>query len=142
MYKDILVPVDLDDEASWKSALGHAVELAQAFDSRLHLMTVVPDFGMAMVSQYFPKDYEHKVLEEAKANLHDFTKDHIPQGVEVQHIVGHGRVYDEILRVADEVGCDLILMASHRPELRDYLLGPNAARVVRHAKRSVLVVRD
>jgi nucleotide-binding universal stress UspA family protein len=142
MYKDILVPVDLEDEASWKSALGHAVELAKAFGSRLHLLTVVPDFGLALVSQYFPKDYEQKVLEEARGNLHTFTRDHIPEDVQVQHIVGHGRVYEEILRVADEVECDLILMASHRPELRDYLLGPNAARVVRHASRSVLVVRD
>lgn len=142
MYKDILVPIDLDDESSWKAALGHAVELAKAFGARLHLLTVVPDFGMAMVAQYFPKDYEHKVLEEARENLHAFTKDHIPDGVQVQHVVGHGRVYDEILRVAEDIKCDLILMASHRPELRDYLLGPNAARVVRHSKRSVLVVRD
>jgi nucleotide-binding universal stress UspA family protein len=36
----------------------------------------------------------------------------------------------------------VIVLASHRPELKDYLLGPNAARVVRHAKCSVLVVRD
>ena len=33
-------------------------------------------------------------------------------------------------------------MASHRPELRDYLIGPNAARVMRHADASVLVVRE
>lgn len=142
MYKDILVPIDLDDETSWKNALKHAVELARAFGSRLHLMTVVPDFGMSIVSQYFPEDYERKALEETRERLHDFTKDHIPEGVAVQHIVGHGRVYEEILRVAKETNCDLILMASHRPELRDYLLGPNAARVVRHADRSVLVVRD
>ena len=54
----------------------------------------------------------------------------------------NGTIYDEILAVADEIGADLIVMASHRPALRDYLLGPNAARVVRHAKQSVLVVRD
>jgi len=33
------------------------------------------------------------------------------------------------------------VLASHRPDLKDYLLGPNAARVVRHADRSVFVVR-
>lgn len=141
MYDDILVPVDLEDRDSWGRALKHAVALAQAFGSRLHLLTVVPDFGMAIVSQYFPEDYEARVLEEARQHLHDLSRDDIPAGVEVQHIVGHGRVYDEILRVAREIDCDLILMASHRPELRDYLLGPNAARVVRHADRSVLVVR-
>ena len=31
-------------------------------------------------------------------------------------------------------------MVSHRPELQDYLLGPNAARVVRQPTKSVLVV--
>jgi nucleotide-binding universal stress UspA family protein len=33
-------------------------------------------------------------------------------------------------------------MGSHRPNMSDYLIGPNAARVVRHAPVSVLVVRD
>jgi nucleotide-binding universal stress UspA family protein len=61
--------------------------------------------------------------------------------VPVQHIVGHGTIYREILVRAERTKCDLIVMASHRPELQDYLLGPNAARVVRHAKCSVMVVR-
>lgn len=142
MYKDILLPVDLEDESSWKAALARAVEIAKGFGTRLHLMTVVPDFGMNLVAQYFPPDYEEKVLEETRRRLHDFTRDHIPDGVEVQHIVAEGRIYDQIIRMAKEINADLIIMASHRPELRDYLLGPNAARVVRHADRSVLVVRD
>lgn len=142
MYENVLLPVDLDDEVSWKAALARAVEIAQGFGARLHLMTVVPDFGMNLVAQYFPADYEEKVLEETRQRLHDFTRDHIPEGVQVQHIVARGRVYDEIIRTAKEIDADLIVMASHRPELRDYLLGPNAARVVRHADRSVLVVRN
>jgi universal stress protein F len=32
-------------------------------------------------------------------------------------------------------------MASHRPEMRDYLIGPNAAHVAQHASCSVLVLR-
>lgn len=35
----------------------------------------------------------------------------------------------------------ILLSLSHRPGLDDYLLGPNAAKDVRHCKRSVLVVR-
>ena len=141
MYKDILLPVDLDDEASWKAALARAVEIAQGFGARLHLMTVVPDFGMNLVAQYFPPDYEQKVLEETRRRLHDFTRDHIPGGLQVQHIVAEGRIYDQIIRTAKEIDADLIVMASHRPELGDYLIGPNASRVARHADRSVLVVR-
>ena len=59
-----------------------------------------------------------------------------------QAIVASGTVYEEILRVAAETKCDVIVMASHRPGLQDYLIGPNASRVVRHAHCSVLVVRD
>ncbi len=56
--------------------------------------------------------------------------------------MAHGTIYQEILSAARKIEVDLIVMASHRPALEDYLLGPNAARVVRHADCSVLVVRD
>jgi len=48
----------------------------------------------------------------------------------------------EILRVAEEAGADLIVVGSHRPAMKDYLLGTNASRVVRHARCSVLVARE
>jgi universal stress protein F len=39
-------------------------------------------------------------------------------------------------------GCNInTIMAVGHPDLAQYLLGPNAARVVRHATCSVLVVR-
>jgi len=36
----------------------------------------------------------------------------------------------------------LIEMSAHRPEFKDYVIGPNAARVLRHATQSVFVARD
>lgn len=139
MYKEILLSVDLEDDNSWRKALPTAVEYAKAFGSRIHVVTVVPEFGM--VRQFFPDDYETKLKESCKAKLHEFTADNIPRDIPVQHIVAHGTIYEEINQMAEKVNADLIIMASHRPELGDYLLGPNAARVVRHSKRSVLVVR-
>ena len=50
--------------------------------------------------------------------------------------------YAEILGVAEEAGPDLIVVGSHRPGMRDYLLGTKASRVVRHASSSVLGARD
>lgn len=141
MYKDILFPVDLNQEGSWSKALPTAVDYCTAFGSTLHVLNVVPDFGMAVVGSYFPEGFEEKALEGARAQLHEFVRDNVPDTVKVQHIVGHGSVYGEILRVAHDIKADLILLAAHRPELKDYLLGPNAARVVRHFEGSVLVVR-
>ena len=141
MYKEILLAVDLNDIESQRKAIDTATEVARACGSRLHVQTVVPSFGMAMVATYFPKDFEEKALESARQALDEFVQQNIPEDLTVQHIVGHGTIYQEILSSAEEIGADLIVMASHRPELQDYLIGPNAARVVRHAKCSVLVVR-
>jgi len=139
MYKEILLPIDLEDEHSWKKAVPTAVEYAKAFGSQIHVVTVVPEFGM--VRQFFPDNYEEQVKQSIKSKLHEFTGNSIPKDIKVQHIIAHGSIYEEINRAADEVDADLIIMASHRPKLGDYLLGPNAARVVRHSQRSVLVVR-
>ncbi len=141
MYRDILLTIDLNDETSWLKALPAAVEYCRAFGARLHVITVLPDFGMTLVGDYFPPDFEQKALAETDQRLHQLIEDQVPEGLEVQCIVAHGTVYDEILAAAAKIDAGLIVMAAHRPELKDYLLGPNAARVVRHSDRSVLVVR-
>ena len=142
MYKDILVTVDFDHDSSWKRAVPVAIKEAQTFGARLHVLTVVPTVGMAMVGQFFPKGYEKKVLDSYNERLHQFVLEHIPDSIKVQHIVAQGTVYEVILKMAKKTNCDLIVIGAHRPELKDFLLGPNAARVVRHADCSVMVVRD
>ncbi len=143
MFKHILVPIDLNEEHSWRKALPIAVENGKSFGATLHLVTVVPDLGAhTAVAQFFPDDYEDRVLAQMRDELHAFSKANVPEGVKVQHIISHGSIYKEILDAAEKVKADLIVMAAYRPELEDYLLGPNAARVVRHASCSVMVVRD
>ncbi|MDJ1017914.1 MAG: universal stress protein [Paracoccaceae bacterium] len=141
MFKSILLPVDLNAEASWAKAAPIAVKMARDDGIPLHVATVVPDFGASMVSVYFEEGFEEKALHHAGEELNAWVEKHIPDGVEVHPHVLHGRVYDEIMRAADSLEVDAIVMGSHRPELKDYLLGPNAARVVRHANQSVFVVR-
>lgn len=142
MYKDILLPIDLAHRETQTKAVETASELARRWNARLHVLTIVPDLGTSLVATYFPKNFEEKALAAADAELHAFVDKAIGSDLPVQHIVSQGTIYAEILRYADKTDCDLIVMASHRPELKDYLLGPNAARVVRHAKQSVLVIRD
>lgn len=141
MFKHVLLTVDLDDESSWTKALPLAVANAKAHEAALSIMTVVPDFGMSLVGQYFPKDHVEKVIDEANKRLHELVAAHVPADLQVQHVIRQGTVYEMVLETAQDVEADLIVMASHRPQLKDYLLGPNAARVVRHASCSVLVVR-
>lgn len=139
MYKKILVPVDLNEESSWASALPVAVEYAKTFGTKLAVMTVVPDFGMSVVGSFFPDNYAERAVAEARESLDSLCERFVDGDVE--RIVSYGNIYEEVIETARTQGVDLIVMASHRPKLEDYMLGPNAARVVRHAGCSVLVVR-
>jgi len=142
MFNAILLPIDLVSEASWKKPLKLAVELIRADGGTLHVMSVLPDFGKSIVGSYFNKDFDGAALMDMTGQVKAFVTRNVPADVKAKPHIAHGSIYDEIMRAADRLGCDAIVMAAHRPELKDYLLGPNAARVVRHAKQSVLVVRD
>ena len=142
MFKNILLPIDLNHLASQRKAVETAIRYAQAFDGQLHVLTIVPGFGLPVVAEHFPKDFEEKALASAKKALHDFVRQAFPKEVAVHEILGQGTIYDEILNAAAELDVDLIILASHRPEMQDYLIGSNASRVIRHAACSVLVVRD
>lgn len=140
MYKTVLLPIDLSAPKSWEKALPTALYLG-GDDIVLHVMTVVPDFGMSVVGSYFDKGFEKKALHEIGEKLSAWVNTHIPGAVDVHPHVMHGRIYDQIILAADKLAVDAIVVASHTPEIADYLLGPNAARVVRHAQQSVFVVR-
>lgn len=141
LFKRILATVDLGDEESSVRVVNAALEVMIGDDS-VHVVCVVPDFGTGVVSTFFPDGHEADMIKHTTVALHAFTAKHLPKGTRVQHIVAHGNIYEEILEAANKIDVDLIVIGSHRPALKDYLLGPNAARVVRHARQSVLVVRD
>ena len=142
MFKIILAAIDLTDESSWVKTIPTAVNLCQSTGARLNLLTVIPDFGMSIVSQHFPEDYAENAMVETRNKLGAFASEHVPDGIKRTLMVAQGTIYEEIIKAGNEVSADLVVVAAHRPSLKDYLLGPNASRVVRHYKRSVLVVRE
>lgn len=142
MYKNVLLAVDLGEDLSWQRALPESLNLLSSPDGVLHIMTVVPDFGMTIVGSFFPADYEKKALKEANERLHAFVADHVPKGTKVQHIVKHGSPAEEILETAKQVPTDLIVIGSHRPGVDHALLGSVASKVVARATCSVLIVRE
>ncbi len=141
MFRSILVPVDLAADTGKRRALAMAADLAERYGAELHVLTVLPDFGMSIVGSFFDDDFAKRAEAEVVQQLEGFCREHLPASVNAHRHVARGSIYDEILRAQKRLGCDSIVMGSHRPMLKDYLLGPNAARVVRHAPCSVLVVR-
>ncbi len=141
MAKTILLAVDIDNEETSKAPLAAALDLARD-GGVLHVVAVLPDFGMAQVSTFFPAGFEHKMIDRFTHSLADWVKTHVPKGVEVHPHVAHGTIYDEVVKAGDRLDVDVIVIGSHRPVLSDYLVGPNAERVVRHSGRSVYVARS
>lgn len=145
----ILVPVDLDHESSWRKALPSAVDQARISGGKVHLIHVVPgitpglDWRYAIRGETGTLDYDVKdVQEAAERRLLDLMAQHVPAEFQGAVMAPHGTIYDEIIKASERLNADLIVMASHRPSLKDYLLGPNAARVARHARSSVQIVRE
>ena len=141
MFKTILVPVDLTELAISRPALEKAVALAEWSGAALRLLKV-QQLLPATVMDYVPSDFDEQQKQEAETQLASIAAK-LPMPAErVSTAVRVGGVYPEILAEANAWGADLIVIGSHRPAMSTYLLGSNAKTVVRHAKCSVLVVRD
>ncbi len=142
MYKKILLPIDLAHPSSSAKIVENAIMMSQVHNAKLHVLAVVPDFGMSWVGSFFPENFEKEAGEEASRQLHDFVKANIPSDIEVEYDVRMGTVYDEVLLVAKEIDSDLIVMGSHSNNLGDYLMGSNVTSIVRYSKCSTLIIRE
>lgn len=141
MSKLILAAIDLAHANDQKSILMRAKDLATLDQAKLAVIAVVPDFGMSLVGSFFPPDTAQKALAKAKTDLRDFINRELGAGSDAQPIVQMGNAYEKILKTAEELGASTIVIGAHKPDFKDYLLGPHAARVVRHSSCSVHVVR-
>lgn len=140
MFRSILVPIDIAHKSSWQFAIPEALELARSGRSRLTVMTVVREMK-AMFEGVYLSQQLGQMIADAQGKLAAIVGDSRAAGIEIEQEVRFGSIAHEILAVAKERDVDLIVMASHRPEMLDYLIGPNAAHVAHHASCSVLVLR-
>ncbi|WP_435946805.1 universal stress protein UspF [Dryocola sp. BD586] len=144
MSKKILVPVDISEMELTQQVIPHVEEYAKHDDATIHFLAVIPDYtyfasyGLGY-SSIAPDMKEREAA--AMENLTDIISKFSLPGDRVAKHVMSGTPKDHILQLADDIDADVIILASHRPSMSTYLLGSNAAAVVRHAKCSVLVVR-
>lgn len=139
MIGKILVPLPVDSAKTGAEALSMAVDIAKANNAKivlLHVNEIMPGY----VSAHLPGDFAKQALDASTADLTETAKK-FGIGKDAEVVVRGGNPAAEILDYANTAGIDMIVMASHDPGLADYLLGSVAARVVRHAHCSVLVVR-
>lgn len=138
MYRTILAALDLEHGEHTNAIIGIAKGLADG--GEVFLLNVVPA-GPAVVSQFLDASYEKLASGDAKKQLAKLKATLDSEKIKSSNMVRFGTVYEEILAAAEKIGANLIVIGSHQPNAAGFLLGTNAARVVRHATCSVFVVR-
>uniref|UniRef100_A0A7C3UZV1 Universal stress protein n=1 Tax=Desulfobacca acetoxidans TaxID=60893 RepID=A0A7C3UZV1_9BACT len=143
--KRILVPTDFSEPA--KAAFQTAVELARHFSSQLLLVHAVPPVPVPYEPMISPApsfditSYLQELINGSKQTLETYAREHVPPGVAATTSVSAGDPAFEILRLAQELEADLIVIATHgRGGWRRFLFGSVAEKVVREAECPVLVV--
>jgi nucleotide-binding universal stress UspA family protein len=135
--KTILVPVDF--EAASLAALRTALELARPNEANVVLLHAfsVPPYVYRGISEALLKQIRDQARDAALRPLNDLRS---RWGVET--LLREGDPATQVLRVADEIGADRIVMGTHGHRGFDrFMFGSVAEAVVRKSKVPVMVVR-
>jgi nucleotide-binding universal stress UspA family protein len=136
MYKKIVVPVDMGQIEKGEKILAKAKALLDE-GGRIVLVNVVEAVPSYLTID-LPVDFIDVSVKDAEDKLAGLDA---KLSASAKRLVRVGSPAREIMDVAESEGADLIIIASHRPDFTNYLIGATADRVVRHAKCSVLVDR-
>jgi nucleotide-binding universal stress UspA family protein len=141
-YHRILWPTDLS--ATSEAARDHVVELAAETSAGLVLLHVVPSLAAYAVPEIAGAGWigmEWKIRAGAQAQLRRLEEQVRQRQVRTHALVIEGVPFLQILRVADRLRCDVIVLATrgHSGPIHS-VLGSVAANVLRRAPCPVLMV--
>ena len=158
--KRILVPIDFSDVTP--SVIDLARQLAKALDAEIHLVhvreiTAAPmpgrlGYGLAGMPElapmtgvpvpgFEPMPEAIAESEDEKARLARWEKEIAQDGVTVTLHEPTGAVAEEILKQADAINADLIVMGTHgHGAMYNLLVGSATKGVLKHSTRPVLLV--
>jgi universal stress protein F len=134
--------VGLDASPRSDGVLQVALELARRVGGKLILFRAVGVPHEVPHEAYSMTPASVAELLEAQAKKYlDKLATSVPQNLLIGTMVHIGSPWSSICQVADEQNADLIVIGSHGYAGLDKLIGTTAAKVVNHAKQSVMVVR-
>jgi nucleotide-binding universal stress UspA family protein len=134
----IVCPTDFSDGSF--QALATASELALHFGAEVYLLHVIPVLPPTTEPGLpFPQKELH---EGAERELRKVAEPLTAKGIRTQIVIGDGDAATEIVRIAQELGADLIVIATHgNTGWRHMAFGSVTEKVVRLATCPVLTTR-
>jgi universal stress protein A len=140
-YKKILAALDFSEGGGMAVRRGR--DLAEKYHSDLHVLHIVEFIPPVDTSFGALSPFEVDLTDQ----MVDASKDRVAElagklGIPDEHcLVVVGSPKQEIIRVAEELGADLIIVGTHGRHGLSKLIGSTAASVVNHARCDVLAVR-
>ena len=137
MYSRIMVPVDLAHKGDLDKALKTAADLAKHYQIPVCYVGVTA--ALASSVAHNPKEFAQKL----EAFAQDEARNHGHQATSKSY-TSHDPAVDvdeTLLKAVGDVGADLVVMASHAPNILDYVWPSNGGKIAEHSKASVFVVR-
>jgi len=144
-FEHFLVTTDFSENGD--RAIGVAFRLASDHEAKVTMCHVLDALRPPnpIYAHYYPKElFKPEAAHRAEENALQALCERVPKEMgEVSYdcVVSHGDPADEIVRHAEEHGCDLILMSTHGRRRVRAILGSVAEKVLRRAHCSVMVVR-
>jgi len=132
-----MIPVDLTHAEQLEKALRTAADLANHYGISATYVGVTAATPSEIAHN--PEEYARKLDDFARAE----AARHGHQ-VRSRAVVSHDPTTDldaTLLRAVEETGADLVVMASHIPNIADHLWPSNGGTIATHARASVLIVR-
>lgn len=139
----ILVPIDFSECS--KAALPWAASVAAEFNAELILLHVVETFAADyLLGPQLANETITPLMKEREAELKRMAESlKESTGLKVSAAVRAGKPFKEIYSASEKLGADLIALTTRgNTGLKRVWLGSTAERVVRHASRPVLIVRE
>ena len=140
--KNIIVPIDFSEHSEY--ALKTAAKFATKFNANILALHMLEMSDLVLTAseglQYEKARFFIKLSEQ---KFETFLEKEYLKGLNVIPIIKHFKVFSEVDDVATKHDADLIIMGSHGTSgIKEFFVGSNTERVVRHAKIPVLVVKD
>lgn len=153
-FKTILYVSDLEQGS--RPAFRAAVSLCSHYDSSityLHVLESISGTARGVLSNMMEKQDLQELLDEGIAKLTAKVRDRVERfcqqeleqqdklkADQVNVRVEEGTPWRVILKVADEMAADVIVMGTRKHSALGQVFGSTAAKILSHSKRPVLVV--
>lgn len=139
--KRIIVPVDFSKFSEY--ALKAAALLAKKVDGEITIVHMLElPMGYSTHDEYYGQSLVFMVKFAEKKIQELLSRDYL-KDLNINAIIRHLRVFEEVSNVAEEKNADIIIMGSHgTTDVEDYVLGSNTEKVVRSSEIPVLVIKD